>query len=72
MGPAPVDSIDKLTIHYCEYTCHIKVVPVESAGIKNVNVVVEGASGYVPEPVRKNLDLLYPSGQGYNIQYTLA
>ena len=72
MGLAPVDSIDKLTIQPGDYTCHIKVVPVESAGIKNVNVFIEGASGSVPEPVRKNLDLLYPSEQGYNIQYTLV
>lgn len=70
MKQAPADSIDKLIIQ--DYTCHIKVVPVGSTGIKNVNVVVEGASGSVPEPMRKKLDELYPSGQGYNIQYTLG
>ena len=71
MKLAPVDSIDKLIV-LGRYTCHIQVVPVENASIKRVNVTVNGASGSVPEPVRESLNKLYPSGQGYNIQYTLA
>lgn len=58
MKKVSVDSIDKLIINHC--TCRIQVVLGERAGIKNVNVTIEGALGFVPEPVRKDLDLIYP------------